>query len=362
MKRVFVAIFVCIFLLASYSASYTFTAEPKSHSPEILRGTFYELVLSGIDSRFASVLILDNYNDESIFAEWVSITRRAEVRRMLNVLGSAELISVGRYSYSVDSWSVIDGVRLNFSERGAPGTEVTSPLGTHRDQLNIAVFPEQGIMSVLFNHEFPVYYFYFDGLDITELLDVSPLSLLNHGMPLAFFVLLVIIVLLLRYWFGADHYAALRKAASVRNYIISVWAMLLFIASLMADSSHPAFLLWIFRAGFLAFSLAILLHSKKHELKKIMRLEIFGIGFALVMAFVLSSPATAGVAYVIRFVVSTAIALLIIGTPIYMLFLVVIMRHTPAHQRIRTRITLVVTVVTTVLFFLMLFYPWVLGF
>jgi len=362
-KKVFVAIVVCVFLLTSYSmhvAVNTYAAESISPST-ILHGTFYELILSDLDSRFASVFILDNYNDESVFYEGLNITRQAEVRRLLNVLGAAELVSA-MDTYLVDSWSAADGVRLNFTERGAPGTEVTSPLGTHRDQLNIIVFPEQGLISVLFNFEFPARYFYFEGLDMHELLGVSPLSLLNHGTPLAFIALWVIAVLVLYYWFGGDHYMPMRKAVSVRNYIISVWLMLFIIAMLMIDVNHPNFLLWTFRLGFLGFSTAILWHSKKYRLIKIMRWEMLGIGFSLLMAIIFALPATAGVAHAIRFTMSTAVALIIIGTPIYMLFLVIIMRHTPTHQRIRTWITVIVTIVATVLFFLMLFYPWVLGF
>ena len=362
MKKVFVAFIASIFLLASYSmngaAARTFAAESIEVSPEILSGTFYDLVLHDLNSRFASVFILDNYNDESMFSEGINITRRAEVRRLLNMLGEMELVSAVD-TYLVDSWTAVDGVRLNFSERGAPGTEVASPLGTHRDQLNIIIFPEQGLVSVVFNFEFPVQYFYFDGTDISELLNVSPLSLLNHGTPLAFVALWMIAILLLRYWFGGDHYMPMRKVASVRGYIISVWLMLLIIAMIMIDVNHPEFLLWIFRAGFVGFSIAILWHSKKYRLRKIMRWEILGIGLSMLMAAIFASPSTAGIAYAIRFVISTVIALVIIGTPIYMLFLVVIMRHEPSHQRIRSWITVIVTIVATILFFLLLFYPWV---
>jgi len=364
-KKVFMAFIVSIFLLMShsmYETVYTLTAEPIESSSEILRGTFYELVLSELDSRFVSVSIRDNYSYESIFSERSTITRRAEVRRMLNVLGDAQLVSMDRY-YLAGGVSPIHGIRLEFSERrGIPGTEVTSPWGVARDQLNVTIFPEQGLMSVLFNNNFPAYYFHFDEADIEELLDVSPLSLLNHGTPVAFFALFVAMALLLRYWFGGDQYVALRKAVSVRNYIVSVWATLFFIASLMVDNNHPEFLLWLFRAGFLAFSVVILWHSKKYELRKIMLWEILGIGSALAMAFILSSPATVRIAYALRFMMSNVVALLIIGVPIYMLFSVVVMRHTPSHQRIRTRITIIVTAVATILFFLLLFYPHVFNF
>ena len=355
MRKVFTAFIVCAFLLASH----TFTA--KLQSPDILHGTFHTLVLGDIDSRFASVFVIDEYNDDSMLPEWVQITRRAEVRRMLNVLGAAELVSAGRY-YAEDSWSDAEGVvRIIFSERGAPGREVASPWGTHRDQLNIAIFPEQGLIRIIYNLEFPARYFYFDRLDIDELLDISPFSLLNHGTPLAVTVLLVVAVLMLYYWFGGDHYAPLRKVASARNYIISVWIMLFIIAMLMIDVNHPDFLLWTFRLGFLCFSATILWHSRKYRLTKIMRWEILGIGFSMLMTVIFASPAAAGAAHAIRLAMSTAVALIIIGTPIYMLFLVVIMRHTPTHQRIRTWITVIVTIVATVLFFLMLFYPWVFG-
>jgi len=365
MKKAFVGFALIIFLLSSgfgisFGAFHTFAAEPERYSSETLRGTFYELVLNDIDSRFASVSIRDNYSHESIFSERSTITRRVEVRRILNVLGEAQLVSMDRYY--LPERIPIYGVRLEFSERrGIPGTEVTSPWGVSRDQLNVTIFPEQGLVSVLLNNNFPAYYFHFYELDIEELLDVSPLSLLNHGVPVAFIALSTAIILLLYYWFGGDRYVALRKAGSVRNYIISVWAMLFFIASLMIDNNHPDFLLWIFRIGFLTFSIVILWHSKKYKLRKVMLWEILGIGAAVVVALILSSPATAEVAYALRFVMSNVVALLIIGVPIYMLFLVIIMRHKPSHQRIRMWISIITTVVATALFFLLLFYPQVFG-
>jgi len=275
---------------------------------------------------------------------------------MLNVLGRTELTGINHDDY-IDISGYYSGIRLTFSEIGAPGTQVVSLWGINHDQLIIVIFPEQGLMSVHSSHDIHVSYFYFNELDVLHLLDVNPLSLLNPGLLLAFFSFCIIIFMLLRFWFGGDNIAPLRKSAYAQKYIISIWLMLFVIASLMVNSNHPLFFQWILRISFFVFSLTVLIHSKKHGLRRIMTWELIGTFIALILAFILSSPASEAVVRTLRWIVSNIFALLLIGAPIYMLFLVLAQRHKPSQRRIRTKITLAVTIIVTVLFFLLIFHP-----
>jgi len=111
----------------------------------------------------------------------------------------------------------------------------------------------------------------------------------------------------------------MRKEAYVRNYIISTWLTLFFIAILMTSNNPPDIFLWIARAGFMAFALIVLIHSKRHNLMKIMIWELIGISFALVLAVILSSSATEGIASTFRWVLSSILTLSSIGAFVYML-------------------------------------------
>ena len=328
------------------------------------RGTFSELVLEYVDASFASVHIRDTYRLDSPFGEGLMITRRTEVRRMLNALGEVQLIR-SPYDYATNyEWPPEASVRLFFSERGAPGTQVTSPWGVHFGALSVIIFPERGLLNIEGS------YFYFDTIDLDVLLNVSPLSLLNPGTAPSFWIFFIALIVIVGYWFrspqaevqaGAPVEIRSRKELNARNYLIAIWLILFFLVLLMLNE-HPYFFTWVLRGVYAAFCLTILAHSKKHGLHKTMLWELAGILLSLLCAFIfLFSPAEA-VASVLRLLIGHTIALIAIGAPVYMLFLVIIMRHTPTHQRIRTKVTIVATAVATILFFLLMFYPEVFRF
>ena len=328
------------------------------------RGTFSELVLEYVDASFASVHIRDTYHPDSPFAEGVMITRRAEVRRMLNALGEVTLIQ-SSYDYATNlEFPPKASVSLFFSERGAPGTQVISPWGVDFEALSVTIFPELGLLNA-YGH-----YFYFDAIDFDALLNLSPLSFLNPGTSPSFWMFFIVLIVIVRYWFSssqADMQAATptgtrsRKELNVRNYLISIWLILFFFVLLMLNE-HPYFFTWILRGVYLAFCLTILVHSKKHGLYKTMLWELAGVSLSLLCAFIFLFPPAEAAASVLRLLIGHTIALITIGAPVYMLFLVIIMRHTPTHQRVRTRVTIAVTVVASVLFFLLMFYPEVFRF
>lgn len=352
-KKVFVTLALSVFFLAINGMNSVYI---HAHYRETVSGTFDEIILQNFDSGFVSVHIRDDSNADSLFSQGMTITNRLEIRRMLNILQDVRLTGVNYRSAYLEYY---DGIFLHFSDRAV--SLVADPWGTHRHNwFDITIYAEHNLInirtSVTDDFDGHGAYFYFDELDVSRLLNVNPISLLNRGVILAYVVLCVVIILLLRYYFGTEG-AFLRKAVSMRTYIAFIWLILFSIAGFMANGGHPQFFIWILRIMFFAIALIILWHSKKHGLKNIMKWELAGIILALVWIILSHVPAAAPILSVLGWALSTVLILLFIGVPVYMLFLVLLVGYKPSERPIRTRISRVFTVIFTILFYLLLFHP-----
>jgi len=280
--------------------------------------TFYERFLYDSDISFHTVTIRDSHDTDSPFFEEQTISSEAVVGQMFRVLGDIQLMRVEDAQYYTRTLRQSHRVYLDFA-----GTRDV-PQGFHHmhqhRSMRVVVFPNEGILSLSGWQTFggasrAASYFYYDELDLERLLTINPVHLLTLEVVIVFLVLVLIVFLLLRYWLGTPT----QKEFYPRNYIISVWLTLFFMAFLMGSSFPPIILTLATRVGFLVFSLTILIHSKRHGLTKILIWELIGIGLSLALAFTLSSTAMEGFASILRWVMSGAIIVAALGAFIYML-------------------------------------------
>ena len=364
MKKYFVALILSFIFLTTCTTN-VINAYASQLPETALIGTFDELIFQNFDSRFGSVHIRDDYNSDSVFTNGIFITNRAEIRRILNMLRDVELVQTEPPVHFATVLGWPDAVHLTFSERGAARTLVVTPTGDwhNHDRLNVRIFPNYNLISIEsinIQTHYAGYstYFYFGELDIEQLLNVSPISLLNHGVVVAFVIFCLVIALMLYYWFGtAAGGVHLRKESFARKYTISIWLTILILATLMVNDNHPQFFLWALRVLFLIVAAITLRHSKKHGLKRTMLWELIGITLALLWAFMLFSPITEPIVSLIGRLGSNILILSFIGIPVYMLFLVLFVGFKPEQRRVRTIIARVITVIVAILFFLLLFHP-----